>query len=198
MYKFLRTVFLISILFVLAGCAGRDFIRPSSDAFKLGKTTYSEIVQQMGEPSKVGNVLKNGKQMKSISYLYANTGGEPLEEGVIPARALMYFFHNDGLVGQGFIASFKSDNSNFDDTKIDRIIKGKTTRAEVIQLLGRPSASYIPPMVKETSGEAIGYAYQTTRGSAFSEYKFFSKVLKISFDDRNIVSDIDYASLYNK
>ncbi|MCX5718161.1 MAG: hypothetical protein NTW44_07675 [Nitrospirae bacterium] len=185
-------------ILLLAGCAGRDFVRPSSDAFKLGQTTYSQVVQQMGEPRKVGDVVKNGKNLKSITYVYAATGGEPLEEGVIPARALVYYFHNDVLVGQAFLSSFKSDNSNFDDIKIDKIIKGKTTRSEVFQLLGKPSSSFIFPMVKETSGEAIGYSYQTTRGGVYSGFKFFRKGLSISFDDRNIVSDIDYASSGNK
>ena len=198
MYKTLRTAFMVSFLFVLAGCAGRDFVRPSSGAFKLGQTTYSQIIQQMGEPEKVGDVLKNGKNMKTITYVYAATAGEPLEEGVIPARALGYYFHNDTLVGQSFISSFKSDNTNFDDTKIGGISKGKTTRSEVIQLLGRPSAAYITPMVKEASGEAIGYGYQTTRGSAFSGFKFFNKVLRISFDARGLVSDIEYSSSGNK
>jgi hypothetical protein len=198
MYTVLRAGFLISLFSVLAGCAGTDFVRPSSDAFRLGETSYSQVVKQMGEPRRVGDVLKNGKQVKSISYAYATTGGEPLEEGVIPARVMVYYFHNDTLAGQEFISSFKSDNSNFDDTKIDRIIKGKTTRLQVAQLLGKSSASFIFPMVKETSGEAVGYGYQTTRGGAFSGFKFFNKVLRISFDDRNLVSDIDYTSSGSK
>jgi hypothetical protein len=187
----LLAVFLLSV----AGCSGKDFVRPSADAFKLGQTTYSQVLLQMGEPRKAGEVLKNGKQVKSITYVYAATGGEPLEVGVIPARALSYYFYNDMLAGQVFLSSFASDNSNFDNTKITGIIKGKTTRAEVIQLLGMPTASYIQPMVKETSGEAIGYTYQTTRGSAYSGFKFSNKNLNISFDDMNVVSDIEYTSL---
>jgi len=197
MYKVLRTAFLSSLIFVIAGCAGRDFVRPNSDTVKLGQTTYSQIVQHMGEPRRISDVMKNGKSMKSISYSYAATGGEPLEEGVIPARTVAFFFFKDVLVGQRFISSFRSDNSNFDDTKINGILKGKTSRSEVIQLLGKPSASFIPPMVKECSGEAIGYGYQTTRGDVYSGYKSFGKFMTLSFDDRDIVSDIDYSSSGN-
>lgn len=185
-------------LCVLGGCAGKDFVRPGEGAFKLGKTSYAQVVQQLGEPSKVGEVLRNERQVKSISYSYASTGGEPLEGGVIPARALAYFFYNDTLVGQEFISSFKSDNSNFDETKIAAVRKGQTTRAETIQLMGKPSAAYVPPMVKETAGEAIGYAYVATRGGVFSGFRIFAKVLKISFDDRDLVSDVEYASSGNK
>jgi outer membrane protein assembly factor BamE (lipoprotein component of BamABCDE complex) len=198
MDKFARAGLLIALLYLLSGCAGKDFVRPSADAFKLGQTTYSQVVRQLGEPGKAGDVLKNGKQVKSITYSFASAGGEALEEGVIPARALAYFFYNDSLVGQEFISSFKSDNSNFDEKKIDVIKKGQTTRSDAIQLMGRPSASYVLPMVKETAGEAIGYTYLTTRGGAFSGFKIFSKILRISFDDKNLVSDIDYATSGNK
>jgi hypothetical protein len=198
MYKNLRTSGLVVLLFVLAGCAGKDFVRPNSDTFQLGRTSYSQVLQQMGEPRKVGDVLKNEKPVKSITYVYASTGGEPLEEGVIPARGLTYYFYNDTLVGQEFLSSFKSDNSNFDNTKVANLKKGQTTRAEVIQMLGKSTASLIPPMVKATSGEAIGYTYQTTQGGAFSGFKFFNKILRISFDNKDLVSDVEYTSSGNK
>ena len=187
-----------AMLSLLAGCAGKDFVRPSSDTFKLGQTTYLQVVQQMGEPRRTGEVLKNEKNVKAATYVYAATGGEPLEQDVIPARALSYYFYNDVLVGQEFLSSFKSDNSNFDDSKISSISKGKTTREEVVQLLGKPTATFIYPMIKETSGEAIGYAYNTTRGGVFSGFKFFAKALIISFDDKDIVLEIDYTSSGNK
>ena len=198
MCKTLRAACLASLLFVLGGCAGTDFVRPASDTFQLGQTTHSQVVKQMGEPRRAGDALKNGKTVKSITYVYASTGGEPLEEGVIPARGLTYYFYNDTLVGQEFISSFKSDHSNFDDTKVEGVKKGRSNRAEVTQLLGRPTASFVPPMVKETSGEAIGYAYQTTRGGVFSGFKFFVKILRISFDEKDLVSEIEYTSSDSK
>ncbi|MCL2591640.1 MAG: hypothetical protein FWD67_12430 [Betaproteobacteria bacterium] len=183
---------------LLAGCAGKDFVRPSSDTFRLGQTTYAQVLQQMGEPRKSGEVLKNDKNVKTATYVYASTGGEPLEEGVIPARALSYYFYNDILVGQEFLSSFKSDSSNFDESKISAISKEKTTRGEVIQLLGKPTATFVYPMIKQTSGDALGYTYNTTRGGAFSGFKFFTKSLRITFDDKDLVSEIDYASSGNK
>jgi hypothetical protein len=152
----------------------------------------------MGEPRRSGEVLKNGKTVKTATYVYATTGGEPLEDGVIPARALSYYFHNDVLVGQEFVSSFKSDNSNFDETKVSGIIKGKTTRADVVQLMGKPTATFVFPMVSQTSGEALGYTYQTTRGGAFSGFKFYMKALRVTFDDSGLVLDVDYSSSGNK
>lgn len=192
MLKSLTT--LLSLLLLLSGCAGTDFVRPTPDAFKLGRTTHAEIIKQLGEPRREGTVLKNEKTLKSITYAYAATGGEPLEQGVIPARAMSYFFLDNTLVGQEFISSFREDHSNFDDTKVPAIVRGQTTRAEVTNLLGRPSGAYIPPVVKETSGEAMGYAYATTSGGALSGFKFFRKALLVSFDERGVVSDVEYST----
>ncbi len=189
-----RATFLASLALVLAGCVGQDFVRPASDTFTLGKTTYAQVVQKMGEPRQSGSGLKNGKQVKSITYVFASVSGQPAEEGVHPARALGYFFYDDTLVGEEFISSYMSDSSNFDDTKVDRIKKGHTTRAEVVGLLGKPTASFISPMVKETSGEAYGYTYQALRGNAFTGFKRFLKVLRISFDAKGVVSDVDYST----
>ena len=184
----------ITLLLALTSCAGKDFVRPSTDTFQLGKTTYSQVVQQMGEPRNTGVVEKNGKQIKSISYVYATVGGEALESGVTPARVQAYFFHKNILVGQEFISSFKSDSSNFDETKTNLIKKGKTTRSEVITIFGKPTATFIAPVVKESFDEAIGYAYTAVRGGPFSGMKAFTKILRISFDENNIVTDIEFIS----
>ena len=187
-----------ALLLVLAGCAGKDFVRPAPDAFKLGETSYSQVVRQLGEPRKSGDLLKNDKTVKSITYVYASTGSEPSEGGVIPARGLTYYFYQESLVGEEFLSSFKSDSSNFDEAKVESIRKGQTSRPEVIQMLGAPTALFIPPMVKSTAGEAIGYTYQATRGGLFSGFKVMFKSLRISFDDGGLVSEVDYASAGNR
>jgi hypothetical protein len=198
MLKSFGALISLSILVALAGCAGTDFVRPTQDAFKLGRTTYAEVTRQLGEPRREGTVLKNDKNLKSITYAFAATGGDPLEQGVIPARAMSYLFLDNTLVGQEFVSSFKEDHSNFDDTKVPVIVKGQTTRAEVTKLLGRASGSYLPPVVKATSGEAVGYTYFTTSGGAFSGFKFFRKALLVSFDERDVVSDVEYSTSGSK
>lgn len=199
MHKILKVVAHVALLIALTGCgAGRNFIRPSSDTFKLGQTTKLQVLQKMGEPGRVGDILKNEKPIKSITYVYANALGEPLEMGVIPARSLMYYFYNDTLVGQTFLSSFKSDNSNFDDTKIGSIKKGQTSRAEVIQLLGNPTALYIQPIVKAPSDDALGYTYQTYRRGEWNGSTIFIKSLRVSFDGKGIVSNVEYTSSKSK
>lgn len=194
-----------------------DFVRPSPDKLKLGQSTYGQVVELMGNPSKSrSEANSDGTKVKIITYSYVPAkGGATLESGVLPVRELSYFFlipiGGDGgftssytsnrykLVGQQLSSSFKSDNSNFDETKMSGIVKGRTTQAEVIQLLGMPSASFIAPMVKEASGEveAIEYNYQVARGATSSDAKAFSKALRIAFDDKGLASDIRYTSSGN-
>ena len=38
------------VVAVLSGCAGTDFVRPNTDAFKLGQTSYAEVIGRMGAP----------------------------------------------------------------------------------------------------------------------------------------------------
>ena len=179
---------------LIAGCAGRNFVRPSDEAFKLGETRYSLLVQQLGEPRRQGTLVRNGREIQAASYSYATQFDEPLEPGVVPARAMSYYFVDGMLVGQEFISSFKSDNSDFDATKVTAITKSSTDRAEVIRLLGKPTATYIFPMVKETAGPAIGYNYAATfRQSPFS-IKFTRKLLRVSFDAADRVSDVEFVS----
>ena len=74
-----------------------------------------------------GDALTNGKSVKSITYVYASAGSEPAPRGVDSARGLTYYFYDDRLVGQEFISSFRSDSSNFDETKVESLRKGETT-----------------------------------------------------------------------
>ena len=74
MYKAFRIGCLVALLFLLAGCAGKDFIRPTSDTFQLGRTSYSQVV-----PKKVG--YDNERRP------YATTGWRrPAAQGVSPVN----------------------------------------------------------------------------------------------------------------
>ena len=188
----IRTGGLIALLAVLAGCAGRDFVRPSPEAFRLGHTTYAQVVERMGESRAVSDGVQNGQKVRSITYRYTTTTDTSWETGVVPVRTVVYYFHQERLVGYAFVSSFKTDSTDFDETKLAALSKGHTTRAEVLQLLGQPSAYYIPPMVTATAGEAIGYGY--ARREASGRYRAFSKTLRITFDAQDRVADIAYTS----
>jgi len=66
----------------------------------------------------------------------------------------------------------------------------------VVQMLGKPTAFYIFPMVNKTSsGEAIGYDYNKNfKDPSDRKLKSFFKALKVTFDDKDLVLDVDYSS----
>jgi len=180
------------VLLGLAGCAGTDFVRPDAESFKNGQTTYAQVLARMGTPRQEGTALVNDKNVKTATYAYAAAGGAPRRPGVTPARAQSFYFFNDVLVGHEFISSFADDHSDFDEGKVQGIVKGKTTRAQLVQLVGRPNGAQIYPLIKSQKGEAATYSYVHMTGSVFTA-KFYRKKLVVTFEG-DVATDVEYTS----
>jgi hypothetical protein len=179
----------------LAGCAGNNFVRPDPSSFVLGKTTQQEISQRMGKPYRSGTVDKNGKSLQSFSYAYANVGGDSLYKGVTAARSQGFYFADGTLVGTEYSSSFKADGSDFDESRVAMLEKGKSTKNDVISLFGPPGGEYIAPLA--TSDRALVYMYSQTKGSAFN-LRFYLKSLVVSYNEAGTVTDIQYNAQGNK
>ena len=183
----------VTLLTLLCGCAGTDFVRPDTESLLVGQMTNAQVRARMGEPRREGALVKNEKTLKTATYAYASVGGKPRTPGVTPARAIGFYFYNDTLVGYEFISSWAEDHSDFDDGKVKDIVKGKTTRADLAQLLGKPVGRYIYPMIKSETGDAAVYAYAETSGSAFN-LKFYRKTLIVTFDAGGVATDVEFVS----
>ena len=61
-----RTVpfLLIGTMLLVAGCAGRDFVRPRPDALMLGKTSYEDVLTAIGGSLPEGLVSEAGAEMR--------------------------------------------------------------------------------------------------------------------------------------
>src|SRR4051812_8325915 len=160
----------------LAGCAGTNFKRPEPQALEVGKSTTADVVRVMGTAQQNGEGLVNEQKVKVMRYVYAEGAGEGRYPGVVPARAMVFTTHNDQLVGEEFVSSFKPDATDFDDSKVSSIVKGKTTRAEVMALLGKPNGNAVYPMIKERGQKAVVYSYGQAKGTVFN-MKFHNKTL---------------------
>jgi hypothetical protein len=183
----------VTLAITLAGCAGRDFVRPAAGAFTLGTTTEQQIRAQFGAPYREGTFLKNGVTMTTLTYTYATTVGTPLVSGVIPARSLGFYFEKAVLVGHEFLSSHRADHTDYDESKVPDIKQGQSTRAAVIALMGSPGAAYLYPIAKAPGQEAIGYVYQQTAGNAYA-LRFYQKTLIISYDKAGVVTDVHFVS----
>lgn len=194
-----KTRFLVALILavVLSGCAGTNFKRPDPQALVVGKSTLSDVTRVMGSPLELGELLKNGEKIKLARYAYAEGAGTGRYPGVVPARTMFFFTFNDLLVGQEFVSSFPNDATEFDETKVSAIIKGRSTRADVLALLGRPNGEARYPLIKNRSENGIIYSYSHAKGSVF-DMKFYNKNLTVSFDSNDVATDVEYVSTGEK
>jgi len=193
----LTTCLTLGVALVVAGCAGSDFAKQSDDALVLGQTSRRDILQRLGTPYREGTVTKNGKQLKTLTYNFATTGGTPAREGVTPTRGQGFYFLDDKLAGYDFNSSWKEDQSDFNGAKVLEIKKGVSTRNEVLRLIGRPGGKYAYPLIPDQNKQADVYLYAETRGGPFN-VKFYQKHLVVTYDERGVVSNVDYQEIGQK
>ena len=187
----------VALALIVAGCAGSNFTKQPDDALVLGQTSRQDILQRLGSPYREGTVTKNGKQLKTMTYAFATTGGTPAREGVTPARGQGFYFLDDKLAGYDFTSSWKEDQSNFDGAKVPAIKKGVSTRDDVVRLVGAPRGKYAYPLIAEPNRQADVYLYAETRGGPFN-VKFYQKHLVVTYDERGVVTHVDYQELGQK
>ena len=181
----------------LSGCAGTNFKRPDPQAMVVGKSTTADVTRVMGAPAQVGEALKNERKVKTARYAYAEGAGTGRYPGVVPARAMVFTTFNDLLVGQEFVSSFPQDATEFDETKVPAIVKGKSTRSEVVAALGKPNGEAIYPLIKKQGETAAVYSYGHAKGTVFN-MKFYNKALVVSFGPNDVVSDVEFTSTGEK
>jgi hypothetical protein len=148
------------IMLMLAACsAGVDFKRPDVATLKLGKTNEEEIRRPYGEPVSHSKITANDTIIQILRYSYAEAA--PYVEKV-PARAMVYSFDEGKLVGFDYSSSFSGDKTDFDDSLVTKIKRGETTRAEVVQLLEKPTGEFIYPATLVNAPTQRAYSYART------------------------------------
>jgi hypothetical protein len=190
----LAACLVLALALVVAGCAettvSKQPDKQPDDGFVLGQTSRQDILQRLGSPYREGTVTRNGKQLKTLTYAFG-MGGTPNRPGINAARGQGFYFLNDKLAGYDFASSWKEDQTDFDAAKVPGIKKGVSTRDDVQRLMGRPGGRYAYPMIPNQNGQADVYLYYETRGSA-ANVKFYQKLLVVTYDDRKVVSAVDY------
>jgi hypothetical protein len=190
-------VFLSAVMFMtLLGCAGQQFKSIESDKLTLGVDHVSVIKNAYGKPVGEGLITKNGKQIKTLSYAYANALGESDSNGGTAGKGQTFYFHNGTLVGYDFISSYAEDSTDFDHSKIEKIKSGETTINEVTSLIGKAGGEYIYPLTKNESERAKIYLYNTVSGSFSLEV--YVKQLLVYFNQFNVVTDLEFSETGSK
>ncbi len=198
----------------LAACqtVGRDFARPAPGALELGVLKRADFLKVYGEPyrqeSKVTTkeagktalaaistdafrAADEGGAFATLVYLFAIPSSGALNPTAEGRRVLYAHFWNDTLVGYNFVSSFANDSSNFNEARVDRLEKGKTSYADTIALLGEPTGRGIYPVVK-VNGDRLA-TYQYVQVDAQKRMRT-SKRLDIMFDPNGVLRDYRFAS----
>lgn len=193
----LSVSFLLVVLVIMPGCAGRRFTRPPVGLLVVNETTMPEIRKKLGRPQENEKIILNGERIEKVRYSYANTYGVPAFPDVIPARSLTLHFWRDKLVGYGFVSSFKDDSTFFDDDSAATVRKGQAM-AEIIQILGEPHGQQVFPLIQERNKTVYSYLYVQMRkfdlNSRPVNVQIYQQSLKLVTDGEGKVTSVTSSS----
>lgn len=197
-----RTALFAPFLFIGACAApGGTLPRPEAGSLVLGRTTVAEALARFGPPQQrdrqtleatAGN--RNGRSgtMENLTYLYAPSGSnEKLVRGAF--RRLSLAFVDDRLTGYAYVSNFIADNIGFDEGKLSSFVEGKTTRADIVHALGRPSGESIYPRGAANRRSALLYSYLSfARGADYSgkTVESSSRSVRFYFDSADRLSGV--------
>jgi outer membrane protein assembly factor BamE (lipoprotein component of BamABCDE complex) len=177
-------------IFILAGCSSqKDFVRPSKDAFTLGKSSHDDVIKAMGNPTFEGKEVDfNGEKVKSSTFFYTES---PAFWGmIIEKHSLNYTTLSNVVVSEEYNSSYDKDKTKFDLDKIPLIKKGMS-ELDVLTLMGTPSGRCIYPVIKDKTGHGLIYGYNYARfaGMLTSNNDY---MLAVTIDSNGAVSDVLY------
>jgi outer membrane protein assembly factor BamE (lipoprotein component of BamABCDE complex) len=176
---------------VLAGCA-QGFKRPPQETLRLGESTPDELIGRLGPPNVRNKLERNSRSLDAMTWVYVNELDKPhMDPSIVPSRALTLLFDQGRLVGHEFASTFAADHTNFSLVRLREVERGKTTRAQVQELMGTPAGALAFPLVDTRAG-AMVYSYRETRRVPFGQPVNFTKTLIIKFNEDGTVNDYVY------
>jgi hypothetical protein len=154
----------------LAGCAsteGRDFKNPGLGVLTIGRTSPPDVRAVYGEPfsqsissgaSELPPVFQPFKNMalltgnrENLKYFYKRGPNY---------KSFTLLFVDGKLADYALRGNFPELSTDFDETKVPLLIKGKTKKSEVIALLGPPSGVSIFPAIPNRDETDFHYFYE--------------------------------------
>jgi hypothetical protein len=93
--------------------------------------------------------------------------------------------------------SFKSDHTDFDESRVKDLRRGESTPRDVIALLGSPPGMQAYPLVKNEHDQGLVYAYVHTKlhpGFFTIRTTIYRKILVVTVDGGGTVTDIEFTT----
>jgi hypothetical protein len=187
--RFRLILALVGLGLLAAACSTEKVLkRPEPGTLQLGKTTEADIRSRFGEPRGVATRLINDWPVKTLSYSYADS---PVDVQTVPVRVMVCMFSDDILVGYHYLSSFPADTTDFDETRVSRIQRGRTTAKQLVELMGQPGGEYIHPLARVRGGRAYVYGYSRTDNVPGGKVTTSTKTLVVNMDPAGVVVDVD-------
>jgi len=162
------------------------------EQFELKRTTQGQVLATVGAPESISHTERNGKRIERFQYSYYTAAG--FAAGIGPVGRMASFFFVDGLlIGYLYTSSFPGDSTDFLVESVSRIEKGKSTRGDVLALLGPPHGVVLFPLADGEGNSLIRYSYTGATGLMGST-GFVSKDALITLNDKGVVIDINVSS----
>ncbi|MBS0541414.1 MAG: hypothetical protein JSR47_21800 [Proteobacteria bacterium] len=171
-----RRAVLFAPFLAVGACAapGGTLPRPEAGSLVLGQLTVAEALARFGPPQRrskqvieatAANRNARSGTVENLTYLYAPSGSnDRLVRGAF--RRLTLAFVDDRLTGYAYVSNFIADNISFDERKLPSFAEGKTTRADILRELGRPSGESVYPHGAANRRSALFYSYLSFKRSA--------------------------------
>jgi hypothetical protein len=194
-HPILLALLLLGLCIGIAGCAtvGTDFARLAPADLVIGKTTYKDVVARLGTPYKETFDTTDGIKYRWVSYMFVSDEAPAHVPGVVARRDQVFMFHNDLLVGDVFFSTFRHEDTDFDQTRISQIERGKTTLAELIALLGQPAGRMVHPVDEQAKDTVMRYQYNQMLRPVLAG-RTFEKSLSVVCGPDGVVKDFEYRS----
>jgi hypothetical protein len=167
--------------------------RTAPSTVRLGKTTLAELEDRFGDPLP-STVFNNGDPevqhaLYSLKYDRQVKGRRDGDD--VPLENQLFVVKDNLVIAQARYSSYESNHTDFDADKRNKLVIGKTTRDEAIELLGQPNGSRHCPndVVYAPTGLEYVYVRYLDEFSLGSKYRF--KWLTVEFD-QGVVSDVQY------
>lgn len=191
----------IAALLVLTGMSacttplfGRDFVRPDYATYSKEGVAESDIIARYGRPYSRNKFTHHGVTIATLDYFYVVQ--EWAGDHVLDRKKTCSFFFSDGhYLGYTFGTGFQGDQQPVAEQKLSQLVKGQTTKADALALLGAPtSAVRYPATPEDISAEgasSLGYEYYQYSGRGRPEkYQF----LMLAFDANDVLRGVDFDS----
>lgn len=147
---------LIAVSTLLSSCGFTPYRPlPNYEEFPFGIQSEADLYSKYGQAKTAYAYTVNSEITKQYCYV-----GRDLVrlKGV---SKMCYLFWKDSLIGYQYAGTSGQDTKDVALSDLDKIVKGVTTKSEVIKLLGQPNGIYHYPLVKDKGEEGFYYVPST-------------------------------------